>query len=321
MILHENRLPADDSQRISCLICYFWKNSKIWNCRLLQIIGGASKERVNFSIKDNLLSLIKLFENSSAKWTINSSCVLENKYPSVIGRRPSWPTHSKNLNITCGYGECSGSVGRALAWGSKGCWFEPHRWRRHFICCLVLIQPRKSYPDMTEKLLTCGRKEENQTKTYVLNAQLESSTCPYRQRSILSLKMRSRSSSSVYKDIIATNQWVVATKQQQRGLVAVMIRGSVLFYSSAVQRPDFHSVAKFWYLYGVDSIELRTLFYRWKCAVIIFYNEKIQKINLIAKIPLSQTEGFVRSPRAWMLMIALSSKRLCDPHDVTSQIL
>ena len=26
---------------ISCLICYFWKSSKIWNCRLLQIIDGA----------------------------------------------------------------------------------------------------------------------------------------------------------------------------------------------------------------------------------------------------------------------------------------
>ena len=32
---------ADDSHEISCLICYFWKIGKIWNCRLLQIIGGA----------------------------------------------------------------------------------------------------------------------------------------------------------------------------------------------------------------------------------------------------------------------------------------
>ena len=40
MIFHENRLPADDSHEISCLICYFWKSSKIWNCCLLQIIGG-----------------------------------------------------------------------------------------------------------------------------------------------------------------------------------------------------------------------------------------------------------------------------------------
>ena len=41
MIFHENRLPADNSHEISCLICYFLKSSKTLNCRLLQIIGGA----------------------------------------------------------------------------------------------------------------------------------------------------------------------------------------------------------------------------------------------------------------------------------------
>ena len=41
MILHENRLPADDSHEISCLICYFRKSDKIFKCHLLQIIGGA----------------------------------------------------------------------------------------------------------------------------------------------------------------------------------------------------------------------------------------------------------------------------------------
>ena len=41
MILHENRLPADDSHVISCLIDYFEKSGKILNCRLLQIIGSA----------------------------------------------------------------------------------------------------------------------------------------------------------------------------------------------------------------------------------------------------------------------------------------
>ena len=38
MILHENRLPADVSHEISCLICYFQKSVKILNCRLLQIM-------------------------------------------------------------------------------------------------------------------------------------------------------------------------------------------------------------------------------------------------------------------------------------------
>ena len=35
MILHENRLPADDSHEISCIICYFRKSSKVSNCRQL----------------------------------------------------------------------------------------------------------------------------------------------------------------------------------------------------------------------------------------------------------------------------------------------
>ena len=49
MIFHENRLPGDDSHKISCLICYFLKSGKILNCRLLQIIGGAL--RVNVMVK------------------------------------------------------------------------------------------------------------------------------------------------------------------------------------------------------------------------------------------------------------------------------
>ena len=40
MILHENRLLADDSHEISCLICIFLKAAKC-NRRLPQIIGGA----------------------------------------------------------------------------------------------------------------------------------------------------------------------------------------------------------------------------------------------------------------------------------------
>ena len=36
MILHEDRLPADDSHDISFLNGYFEKGGKILNCRLLQ---------------------------------------------------------------------------------------------------------------------------------------------------------------------------------------------------------------------------------------------------------------------------------------------
>ena len=42
MICHENfLLLADNSHKTSCLICYFGKSSKIRNCHLLQIVGGA----------------------------------------------------------------------------------------------------------------------------------------------------------------------------------------------------------------------------------------------------------------------------------------
>ena len=50
MIFHENRLPADDSHEIPCLICYFQKGGKIWNCRLLQIIGGVLRVNDKFTI-------------------------------------------------------------------------------------------------------------------------------------------------------------------------------------------------------------------------------------------------------------------------------
>ena len=66
--------------------------------------------------------------------------------------------------------------------------------------------------------------------------------------------------------------------QQQPELVSVIIRGSVLFYSSAVWRPDFHSVAEFRYLYLVDLIKLRHLFYRWKMCCDHFDNTNTIKI-------------------------------------------
>ena len=41
MLFHENRLPADDSQAYYALFVIFENSSKILNCHLLQIIGGA----------------------------------------------------------------------------------------------------------------------------------------------------------------------------------------------------------------------------------------------------------------------------------------
>ena len=123
---------------------------------------------------------------------------------------------------------------------------------------------------------------------------------------------------------LATNQGVVAAQRQQRGLVVVTIRGSVLIYSSAIWRPDFYYVkTEFRYLYGVDSIELRTLFYIWKMCRDHHWHWKNTKsksesrrcqfcwyLTCILTIRLGD---FFRSPRAWTFTIALSSKRLCDP--------
>ena len=45
MILHENRLPADDSHEISCLICYYLKNAQ--NLKLSSAANYSGALRVN----------------------------------------------------------------------------------------------------------------------------------------------------------------------------------------------------------------------------------------------------------------------------------
>ena len=118
--------------------------------------------------------------------------------------------------------------------------------------------------------------------------------------------------------------------RQQRELVAGTIRGSVPFYLSAVWRPDFFEIAQFRCQNGVDSIKVRTLFYCWKLAMIIINIVKIQKVKLNRKdasfvdinllyIFSHKTEGFVWSPGAGRLLIALWSKPLCNSYNVTSQ--
>ena len=59
MISHENRLPADNSHEISCLICYFSISSKILNCCLLQIIGGALSQKLKMSYCDGWISIVR----------------------------------------------------------------------------------------------------------------------------------------------------------------------------------------------------------------------------------------------------------------------
>ena len=59
--------------------------------------------------------------------------------------------------------------GRVLDWRPKGRGFEPHRRQcvvslsKNIYPSLVLVQPRKTHPFITERLLM-GRKESNQTK-------------------------------------------------------------------------------------------------------------------------------------------------------------
>ena len=55
MILQENRLPADDYHEILCLICYLLKSGKIFNCRLLQIIGGALRVKRTWTEVNHLV--------------------------------------------------------------------------------------------------------------------------------------------------------------------------------------------------------------------------------------------------------------------------
>ena len=56
--------------------------------------------------------------------------------------------------------EGSGSVVECLTQDQKGRSFEPHR--RHIYPRFVLVQPRKTCPYITERLLM-GRKESNKT--------------------------------------------------------------------------------------------------------------------------------------------------------------
>ena len=50
MIIHENRLPADDSHIIMPYLLFLKKSGKILNCRLLQTIGGALRVKTVFRI-------------------------------------------------------------------------------------------------------------------------------------------------------------------------------------------------------------------------------------------------------------------------------
>ena len=95
-------------------------------------------------------------------------CVISNlmAYIPVADRRFQV---AHNINASVYYGERSGSVVECLTRDRRDAGFEPHR--RHCVVSLskkiypslVLVQPRKTRPFITERLLM-GRKESNQTK-------------------------------------------------------------------------------------------------------------------------------------------------------------
>ena len=74
MILHENRLPADDSHAISCLICYLWKSGKICDLHLLQIIGGALRVKSSL-IPQNTRRRLKSLTEMGAVLSRVRSCL------------------------------------------------------------------------------------------------------------------------------------------------------------------------------------------------------------------------------------------------------
>ena len=107
---------------------------------------------------------------------------------SIVFQMPKWPAMSDSwakvitLSVRLeGTTSCAGAQwlsGRALDSRPRGRGFEPHR--RHCVVSLskninpslVLVQPRKTRPFITERLLM-GRKESNQTNKQ--NNQLRSS--------------------------------------------------------------------------------------------------------------------------------------------------
>ena len=116
---------------------------------------------------------------------------------------------------------------------------------------------------------------------------------------------------------------------QQRGLVAVTIRGSVLFSCSmnarfSFCRPVLVSIRSRFNQSKNLILPLKNV--PWSFLTMKKYKNKVESRRyhflLIFKSYFShKTEGFIWSQKAWMLMIAVSSKWLYDPYDVRSKIL
>ena len=163
MIFHENLLAVDNSHEISCLICCFGKAAKMLS---------AANYRWQFMgyIQSQILEL------SVVKWQSLKNC-------------KNW-VFIQNIHVGVQW-----LSGRVLDSRQRGSELEPHR--RHCIVSLskninlslVLVQPRKTRPYITERLLM-GRKESNQTnKTkYIQEQRYKEQDCHF--DSLMMLKDR-----------------------------------------------------------------------------------------------------------------------------------
>ena len=92
MIFHENCLQADNSHEIACLICYFWKkSSNIWNCRLLQIVGGAEWDNMAKVTRMILTTPRKSFFAFETRKDAHSACKFWFALCTYESRAKIWP--------------------------------------------------------------------------------------------------------------------------------------------------------------------------------------------------------------------------------------
>ena len=74
-------------------------------------------------------SLLSFIERDVSLPTTVGYCNTHEDHPTFV--LPSFYYHFTSIlhqYTTSMSGECRGSVGRVLDWGSKGCLFEPHHW-------------------------------------------------------------------------------------------------------------------------------------------------------------------------------------------------
>ena len=129
MIFHENCLSADNSHEISRLICYFLKKQQNWNCRLLQIVGGAS--RVKRWPWTNHLSWVQywwmyvhVWWNTHTCTQVSKNVTTRNRYNQVphLTQDNTWETQVNITHKRVKRLALSQQVTTRLQWTDKKAW-------------------------------------------------------------------------------------------------------------------------------------------------------------------------------------------------------